>query len=54
MEESSPIYPALLCVARCVIPALILLGISYLLRRFGFIAKPAPPPSDYENNETDE
>jgi hypothetical protein len=54
MEESNPIYPALLCVARCVIPGLILLGISYLLRRFGFIAKPTSPPSEYEESENDE
>ncbi len=54
MEESNPIYPALFCVARCVIPSLILLGISYLLRRFGFIAKPTSPPSEYEESENDE
>lgn len=53
MEGSNPIYPALLCVARCLIPVLILMGISYLLRRFGFIAKPPPPPSDYEESEND-
>jgi hypothetical protein len=51
--ESNPIFIALLCVARCLIPILALLGISYLLRRFGFIAKPSAPPSEYEENEND-
>jgi hypothetical protein len=53
MDGSNPIYIALLCVARCLIPIIILFGISYLLRRFGFIAKPTMPPSGYEESEND-
>jgi hypothetical protein len=49
--SANPIFVAVLCIARCVVPLLILLGISYLLRRFGVIAKPAPPPSEYESSE---
>lgn len=49
--SANPVYVAMLCMARCLIPLLILFGISYLLRRFGVIAKPAKPPSDYENSE---
>jgi len=48
---ANPIFVALLCIARCLIPLLILFGISYLLRRFGVIAKPAPPPTEYQNAE---
>jgi len=48
---SNPVFVALLCIARCLIPLLILFGISYLLRRLGVIAKPAPPPSEYQNSE---
>lgn len=48
---ASPVYIALLCIARCLIPVLVLFGISYLLRRFGIVAKPAPPPADYQNSE---
>ncbi len=48
---ANPIYVALLCVGRCVVPLVILFGISYLLRRFGVIAKPAPPPQDYQHSE---
>lgn len=49
MQETteSPIIVALLFVARCVVPLLIMLGISYLLRRLGLIAESPPPP---ENN----
>jgi len=48
---ANPVYVALLCIARCLIPLLILFGISYLLRRFGVIAKPAPPPAEFQNSE---
>jgi hypothetical protein len=48
---ANPIFVALLCVARCLIPVLLLFGISYLLRRFGVIAKPAPPPKEYQSSE---
>lgn len=53
MEGSNPIYVSLLCVARCLIPLVILLGISFLLRRFGFIAKPTAPPDENYENELD-
>lgn len=46
--SANPIIVFLLCVARCLIPVLILLGVSYLLRRFGFIKTPPPPPDEYD------
>lgn len=49
--SANPVFVALLCIARCLIPILVLFGISYLLRRFGVIAKPAPPPSDFLDSE---
>jgi hypothetical protein len=48
---ANPIYVAMLCIARCLVPVLILFGISYLLRRFGVVAKPAPPPEEFQKNE---
>lgn len=54
MDNSSanPIIVFGLCVARCLVPVLILLGVSYLLRRFGYIKEPPTPPDEYfENNE---
>jgi len=47
----NPVYIGLLCIGRCLVPLLILFGISYLLRRFGVIAKPTPPPKDYPSSE---
>jgi hypothetical protein len=49
--SANPVFVALLCIARCLIPLLILFGISYLLRRFGVIAKPTPPTNEYQNSE---
>ena len=49
--SANPVYVAILCIARCLIPLLILFGISYLLRRFGVITKPAPPPDEYQSSE---
>lgn len=49
--SANPVYVAIFCIARCLIPLLVLFGISYLLRRFGVIAKPAPPPNEYESSE---
>ena len=40
---------ALLFVLRCVVPLLLMLGVSYLLKRFGLIAPPPPPPPDRDN-----
>ncbi len=48
---ANPIYVALLCAARCLVPLVILFGVSYLLRRLGVIAKPTPPPEDYQQSE---
>jgi hypothetical protein len=50
MEDANPIYVTLLCILRCMIPLLVMLGISHLLRRFGFIAKPTSPPEDNAEN----
>jgi len=51
--SESPIIVALLFVARCVVPLLFMLGISYLLRRLGLIAEPPPPPENNNNGSHD-
>ncbi len=48
---ANPIYVALLCIARCLVPLVILFGVSYLLRRFGVVAKPTPPSEEYDKSE---
>jgi hypothetical protein len=49
---ANPIFVGLLCVARCLVPLVLLFVVSYLLRRFGVIAKPTPPPDDYQDSES--
>ncbi len=53
MQEATegPIFlvEALLFVLRCVVPLLLMLGLSYLLKRFGLISPPPPPPPDRDN-----
>lgn len=49
-KGANPVVVALLCVARCMIPLMIMLGVTYLLKRLGLIAEPPPPPADYEND----
>lgn len=49
---ANPLFVALLCIARCLVPLVILFAVSYLLRHFGVIAKPTPPPEDYQNGES--
>ena len=38
-----------LFVLRCLVPLLLMLGVSYLLKRFGLISPPPPPPPDRDN-----
>ncbi len=47
--ESPILIEALLFAARCVVPLLLMLGISYLLRRLGLIAEPPPSPPNNKN-----
>lgn len=50
--DANPILVIFLFIIRCLVPVLLMLGISYLLKRLGLIAEPPPPPnetSDHEN-----
>lgn len=40
---------ALLFVLRCVVPLLLMLGLSYLLKRLGLIKPPPPAPPERDN-----
>jgi len=48
---ANPVILGLMFLARCLVPLIIMLGISYLLRRFGLIKEPPSPPSSYEEGE---
>lgn len=52
MEETvaNPLVITLMFVARCVVPLFIMLGISYLLKRAGFIKEPPEPPNGNMGN----
>ncbi len=47
----SPIVVALLFALRCLVPLILMLGVSYLLKRLGLIAEPPQAPPE-ENNGT--
>ena len=49
--SASPLYVSLFFVLRCVVPLILLLGFSYLLKRLGLIAEPPPPPPEYRNSD---
>ena len=50
--SSNPIYIVFLFLLRCLVPIAILFGISYLLRKMGFVATEAPePPDDRDDDE---
>jgi hypothetical protein len=55
MQEGTegPIFlvEALLFVLRCLVPLLLMLGVSYLLKRLGLITPPPPPPPDRDNGD---
>jgi hypothetical protein len=44
---------ALLFVLRCLVPLLLMLGLSYLLKRLGLIKPPPPPPPDRDSGGND-
>ena len=43
---ASPVVVPLLFVLRCLVPLLLLFGLSYLLRKLGLISEPPPEPKD--------
>ncbi len=45
------LYVILLYILRCLVPLGIMLGISYLLRRFGLIREVPRPPKGWNNNQ---
>lgn len=45
--SANPVIVFALCIVRCLVPVLLLLGVSYLLRRLGYIKEPSKPPDEY-------
>ncbi len=53
MENANinPFFVALGFIARCLVPLLIMLGVSYLLKRLGLISSPPEPPPDKNHGD---
>lgn len=47
---ANPFLVALLFGVRCLIPLLVMLSVSYLLRKLGLIREPPPPPPGYNDD----
>jgi hypothetical protein len=48
--SANPLYVILFFTLRCLIPVMIMLGISYLLRKLGLVREPPKPPPDNQSN----
>ena len=42
--SANPVWVTLLCIARCVVPLLLLIFVSYILRKLGLVTEPHRPP----------
>ena len=40
-----------LFIMRCLVPIVLLLGVSYILKKLGLIQEPPSPPAEYTNND---
>lgn len=49
-QAANPIIIVLMFIARFAIPLLIMLGVSYLLKRLGLIKEPPPSPDNGNHN----
>ena len=47
----NPMIIGFFYILRCLVPLVIMLGISYLLRRLGLIKQPPPTPEDWNNDQ---
>lgn len=43
---TNPLIVSLFFVLRCLVPMLLMLGVSYLLKRFGLVAEPPSPQQE--------
>jgi hypothetical protein len=48
--DGSPLFIAFFFILRCLVPLVVMLGISYILRRLKLIGEPSPPPPGWENS----
>jgi hypothetical protein len=51
--SANPLLVGLLFILRCLVPLLVMLGISYLLKRLGLIQTPTEPPAGWDDEDND-
>ena len=51
---ANPLLVGLFFMLRCLVPLLVMLGISYLLKRLGFIQPASEPPAGWDNESDEE
>jgi hypothetical protein len=52
--NANPFLVSLFFIARCLIPLVFMLGVTYLLKKLGLVAESPPPPPDQDNNGNNE
>jgi hypothetical protein len=50
-QTANPFVIVLMFVGRCLVPLIIMLGISYILKRSGLLKEPPEPPDIIEPTE---
>ena len=48
--NANPLLVSLFFVARCLVPLMIMLGITYLLKKLGLIYESPKPPPEWNNS----
>ena len=51
---ANPILVGLFFILRCLVPLVVMLGISYLLRKLGLIQPVSEPPAGWDNESNEE
>jgi hypothetical protein len=48
---ANPVFVIFLFILRCLVPLVVLFGVSYLLRRLGLVKIESPEPPDEEERD---
>lgn len=51
MDHPNPFIIGLMFIGRCLVPLLLMLGVSYLLHELGLLREAPPPPPETANGK---
>jgi hypothetical protein len=51
MDHPNPFIIGLMFVGRCLVPLLVMLGVSYLLHELGLLRETPPPPAEMASSK---